>query len=392
MFASGLSALAIEPAGSVSPATAAVSVLVVGWCVSCLFAFAAWRFIVYRGRALRAESVGKLPPRLEEGPALLEGRVETDDGGPAVRIEIDQVGREWSRKGGYTHEWQEKNRVVHVRPFHLRLANDELVRVLPDERVRIVDDLETERFEGIYRRRVCELSARERVWVSGVLAREGHKAGASTAYRAGPTPLVLKGTAMEPLEVASGSLDRQFSYWKKFYGRATTLLGAALFLVHVLLFGPYYARLWAGKVETTTVTRTNTYITTHKNGSTTHYVVYARLPAKAGGLDLHDEVDYKVHDAAKDGTLKTVPFLHVRAIPSLSAIGRHATLSFVSTVASALVALLAAIALPWLRRRAMPWYEQSRVIEQQPGRLDDNPWDKQVPGAKGLFVPGKQKP
>lgn len=384
----GSSPLLIEPDGSFGPTVSVVWVFVVGWCVTGLFAFALWRFLVYRRRALRALAVAGQPQKLAAGPVLLSGRVETDGGGPAVRIEIDQLGREWANKGTYSHEWKEQNRTVHVQPFRLRLASGEVVRVDPGENVRLVDTLETEKAEGSYRRRVSELSCSESVWVSGVLAEEAQKSGQTTAYRSGPGSMVVRGTAMEPLEVASGRLDGQFSYWRRFYVWAAALLGVAFFVVQGFLFAPFYVLFFAGKTEMVNVVTTSTYITKSKNSSREHYVVHARLPEKAGGTLLRDDVSFETYEEARAGTLTQVPFTYAPAMPWLHSIGTYADLSIWVAIVAAVLALLAALVFLVARRHAMPWYEQKSVIERGAGRLEEGAWRRQIPGKPGLFDNG----
>lgn len=388
----GPSALFIEPDGSFGPTISVVWVFLVGWCVTGLFAFALWRMLVYRRRALRALSVAREPQKLAAGPVLLSGRVETDGGGPAVRIEIDQLGREWANKGSYSHEWKEQNRTVHVQPFRLRLASGEVVHVDPGENVRLVDTLETEKAEGLYRRRVSELSCNESVWVSGVLAEEAQKSGPTTAYRAGPGAMVVRGTAMEPLEVASGRLDSQFAYWRRFYVWAAALLGVAFFIVQGFLFAPFHVLFFAGKTEMVNVVSTSTYITKSKNSSREHYVVHARLPEKAGGAPLKDDVSFGTYEEARAGTLTRVPFTYAPAMPWLHSIGTYADLTIWAAIVAAVLTLFAALIFSLARRHAMPWYEQKRVIERGVGRLEEGAWRRQIPGKPGLFDQGPLPP
>lgn len=377
----------IEPYMALGPGTSFVWVLVVGWAITILFGHALSRYFMYRGRVLRAQSISKRPPRLEEGPALLQGKVETDDGAPGVRIAIDQVGKETKNKNNYSHVWEERHRAIHVQPFRLRLPTDETVNVVPDERVRVVDDLKTERYEGIYRVRVAEVSSGEQVWVSGWLAREGQQGGATSAYRAGPGALVLRGSGSEPLEISSGSLDRQFSYWLKFYRWSALLLGI-VWLVVQGLFTSYYLLLWTGKVVTADITRTSTYITTNKNSKTTHYVIHARLPSSDGGREVDDEVGLALYNAANRG-LKKAPFLYSRLAPSVHMIGEHAHVNFGKGFGALVLTFVTMLFFFLGRRNARPWYEQKTVAERGSGRLRESAWHIQVAGQRGLFVPGK---
>lgn len=377
----------IQPAMSFGPTLSLVWVLVVGGAVTVPFALSLWRWLAYRSRTLRAESAARAPSRVEPGPALLQGRVETEDGQPAVRIEIDQVGREWSHKGNWSYRWEERHRVVHVRPFRLRLADGESVEVRPDEQIRLVDVLRTEKVDGAYRRRVAELSDKKQVWVSGVLAQEGHRGGAATAYRSGPAAWVMRGTGTEPLEVASGGLERQFSYWQRWYRRAVIALGIVCAVMHGGAFGAYYALGAFGEVEVVPVTGTHTYTTTHKGNTTTHYVVEGRLPERLGGGRVEDEISLSVYRAAKNHQLQTAPFLYVPFAKGIHSIGTRAELAVPWGVLAFIAAGLTVLLYVTLQRAAMPWYEQRRVREGGSGRLADRAWDVQEPGRPGLFVP-----
>lgn len=352
------------------------------------------RFFRTRGRVLRAQSLAKQLPVLAPGPALLVGKVETDDAGPAVRIEIDQVGTETKNKNSWSHQWNERHRAVQVRPFRLRAPNGDVVTVMPDERIQVVDNLVTARFEGTYRKRVAELSAGEQIWVSGVLALEGQQRGPSTAYRSGVAGWVLRGTSSEPLEVASGGLERQFAYWRVFYRWAAWLVGALWLVVHLFVVGPYLALLATGKVETLAITRTSTFITTSKNSRTTHYVIHAQLPAKAGGREVKDEVGYGPYKAALDGGLKQAPFIYCPLVPALHSIGDHASLGMIRALIGGVLAIVAMLLFEAARRNALPWYEQGKVVERGSGRLEESAWNIQVASEHGQFVnaPPKRPP
>lgn len=283
---------------------------------------------------------------------------------------------------------------MHVQPFRLRLPSNDAVLVLPDERIRLVDTLETETRKGTSRRRGAQLNSGESAWVSGVLAHEGSHGDPSTAYRSGPGSLILRGTRTEPLECAAGSLDAQFSHWRRFYLASTIVLGLMFLLVHGVLL-PFYALLLAGEVDTATITGTSTYSTKSKAGDVVHYVIHAVLSPKAGSVVVKDDVNIDLYNEAKFGLLspkagsvvvkdnahvgrydtavrlKQVPFIYLPAAPSLHSIGSHADLSRGVAYFGAICALAVTIVFPLMRRRATPWYEQSGVTERGSGRLTE---------------------
>lgn len=382
-----------EPYPALGPVLAFFWILVFWGTLTGASALALWRFFLYRGRSRQAESFSRQPaPRaLEAGPALLQGQVETDDGASAVRIEIDQIGTETQHKNSWSHAWEEIDRSIQLRPFRLRLPNQEAVTVIPDERIRLVDDLHTESNDGARRRRVAELSMREKVWVSGVLAQEGQRGGASTAYRTGPSSWVLRGTAFSPLEVSSGSLARQFAYWGSFFRWAAICFTVVWLAVEAFVVGPYHLLLLTGRVTTAQFSTTSTYITRGKNSTTTHYVLHARLPASAGGHEVKDEVSRRVYDLARAGGVGAVPFIHCPFLPSVHSIGRHADLSVARAIILMMVSAISTIWFLSAFRSARPWYEQRKVVERGSGRLAESVWKIQAAGAKGLFVDGMRK-
>lgn len=391
-------ALSIEPADSWGPTTSFVIVLLAGCLVTAPWLFAIWRYLAHRSRAMRAESAAKeiragrqSTSQVTEGPALLTGKIETDDEGPAIRLEIQQRGREWSNKGNWSHEWKEEGRSVHVRPFRLRLADGTSITVDPDDRVRLVDTLETEKFEATHRRRVSEVSHGERVWVSGVITQEGPAGGKATAYRSGPGGLVLRGSRFDPMEIASGDLETQFSYWRSFYGRAAAVIGVIAVLVHTLLLGHFYAEYWFGRVETASFVRTSTYTTSSKNGRITHHVIHAALPASYGRLPVQDDVSQGDYEVANRGLLPEVPFVVVPAMPSIHSIGVYPDAGILSSIFALIGGILLPLLFAGVRASAMPWYEQKRVTEHGSGQLSSRAWDAQVPGRRGLFAPRPPK-
>lgn len=377
-----------EPAESWGPAASLLLAIVIGCMTTAPLIFAAWRWIAHRGRAMRAESKAReirakpIAPDAQ-GPVLLQGKIVTDDGGPAVRIQIDQRGREWSNKGNWSHEWRETRRSVIVRPFDLALADGSSVTVVPDDRVRVVDALETEKVDHRERRRVAALSHGESVFVSGVLAREGAQGGARTPYREGRSALVVRGARFEPMEIASGKLDVQFAHWRDWYVRATLFTALAFLFVHAGLLGGFYARAALGRVETATFERAHVYTTSSKNGVRYHYVLNGRL---SSGAPVSDEVSMSLYNRAKEGRVTSMPFTVVPAASFATAIGAYPSLGAVASIIALAIGAAEIALFVSLRSRAMPWYEQWRVIERGSGQLAGSAWLAQAPGKHGAFV------
>ena len=345
-----------------------------GW-VTLLFAFAFVRFLVYRKRCLWAESVELVPIELREGAGVVGGRVETEDGGPAIRIEIDQAGAEWKHKNSWSHVWRETARRVHVRPFHLRLDDNRLVRVVPDEKVKLIDEIETGHVKGAERQRVAEVSAGERIWVRGNLRHEA-QSGKVTVYCGAEDPFVISGTAFEPLDISSGKLTTRYAHWRKFYRVSAIVLGVLVALTHTVVFGPYYAQCMLGRVENATITGTHTYTGGSKNKITRHYVVLAKL---ADGKAVSDEVHFAVYEAARREKIKNLPFRVVPLLRFIHSIGVDAVVSFAAVAIVVMGAFIATVTFFVMRSAGVPWYERRRLMESQSGRLAQYAQGKQGP-------------
>lgn len=335
-------------------------------------AFAAHRLRAHARAATKAEADEARPPALAPGRAFLCGVVETDDDRPAVELTLWEEGSEWKEKSRWFHRWKERSRHLEVRPFTLRLPRGEAVRVLPDERVSLVDTVHTRAFTGRERERRAEIVAGEHVCLDGVLLwnRRGHD---RTAYRGGSdtgaTPFVLRRPRAEPLLIASGGLAAGHRRWAAWYLKATIAL-AALFAVLHLGFLEYHALRVAGVVvPRARVVDQRTYTTRHKRGLTTHLLVRAEvdLPGR-GAVQVEEELAHPIY-AEPVPQLREIP---LQIVPRLPWAHQAGTEPRISTDLAVLGTVLSVVAL-WLfwslRRRATPWYEQRRVVERGEGTL-----------------------
>jgi hypothetical protein len=376
------------PAWAFSAETSVVWVAIASGWAALLFGFAIWRYLVFRSRCLRAVAIEAAPPQAGAGSVLLRGHVETEDGGPAIRFVIEQHGTEVQNKSQWNHTWRETTRQVQVRAFQLRLPDETRILVVPDEHVKVVDELVTEAFGSSKRRRVSEVSAGEEIWVRGVLRREGRADGARSAYRGGEAQLVLRRSPLEPLDISSGSLTYKFARWRRFYRVAAILFGILFGITQLGFFGSYYAQCVFGSEEIATVTGTHTYVTRSKNSTTTHYVVEAKL---ADGTEVSDEVARSLYFDVNRGAIREVPFRVVPFAPWMHLLGVEPATSIARTFVALLLLLVATIVFMCVRVFHVPWYEQRRVVERRHGRLAEHAWDKQVPAHPDLYVPGARK-
>lgn len=385
----------LSPIDSFGPGLSSAFFWIVSLMITIPFLFSLRRYFVFRARAKEIAKKAKEPRPLAPGPILVEGVVETDNQGPAVRIAIAETGREWSNKGRYGYEWTEVARQVNVQPFRLRLPDDTAIEVRPDDRIRLVDKLVTESYESMARTRVAELSHGERAWIRGVLSFTGSDTGKLGAYRRGRADAVVTGARMEPLEVSTGALDARFRYWRRFEGYAALILGAFFLFTHTLALGAFEAKWLFGKVETPEYIRTRSYTTSGKYGPMTHYVVEG-IANSYPNMFLSGEVSRSQWEAVKRADAPQVPYMVVPWAPEIHSIGTFPDQPILWSVFAILINGVAVLMHIVASRSAAPWYEQRKVVEKGEGRLSDRAYDAQVPGTPGLYVredgPGGRPP
>ena len=125
---------------------------------------------------------------LRAGDAIVAGRVAyAQDAGEAMRVDLEQVGREAESSGAWSHVWTETSRTLTVRPFYLVQGAgpaQRRIRVEPTQASQLFDSLDRKILVSIgvetdakgastWRRlRSATLLPEERVWAVGRLARD----------------------------------------------------------------------------------------------------------------------------------------------------------------------------------------------------------------------------
>lgn len=291
---------------------------------------------------------------LEEGGGFVSGTVEfAKDEREAVRVEVDQVGKEWQRKGAWVHLWSETSRRVIARPFYLRRVNGERVRVEPGSTAQLVDTLDGVRQQTQDRRTViAQLTPGEHAIVEGALTREVDPEGPGD-YRRRSLGFVVRPRGAAPLHVSAEGLSERHLRAAKGWRRLWLLTGVG-FLVCQLFFSGYWTRLVTGAPavgvvvdrERVRAQRGHEYYVDYdvRQGRHREQVIRAQFYSYRAGVELH------VIDAGWATTL-----------------GVKNSVWVVSTVGSVMVAFFA-IAFGWVGRYR-PWYER-RLVIQEPGRLD----------------------
>lgn len=169
----------------------------------------------------QAEHAGKT----RGGQSVVHGVVEVEDGKPAITLEIDED--EWPQQGGAV-VWKEKARRVTARPFVVRTAGGEAIRVVPDERVLVIRDLETIAMGNSDRTRRATVGAGDKIHAVGEL--EAARTG-SDPYRDGGAPAELRAPRRGRLTISSWSLKSRFEQHARYLSSKAT--GAAWFAVAI---------------------------------------------------------------------------------------------------------------------------------------------------------------
>jgi len=322
-------------------------------------------------RAATAErEQGRANARLAPGAAVIAGRVIDNGHGPAVTVRIHQDGYQRSSKGSYYHHWKESARDVTVRPFYVARASGELVRVVPDERVFLVDRLDGIVDEdGVERRRrtrTATLTTGEPVYVTGILA-WGIDPQQSGGYRGAGRALIMTPPARGRMLISTEPLIGRHLHAARVHGKLALVTVVALLLAHGGYFLRYHALALFGRPVDAVVTDRRTWQVWHKpkTGSgywVHHYAVSARDPATDAWFD--EECSASYHDVARAGD--TVPFLVAGPFAQLGLVPRQNAVKlgiFVTLV------LIYALVIVGVLQGARPWWDRRRIVDAGSGRL-----------------------
>lgn len=294
---------------------------------------------------------------LREGSAVLHGAVEYANGArAALAVEILQTGTEYKgKKESWSHRWTEVDRTVRATPFYVRDVRGTRVRVEPDGRTMLIDDVDrVEPVGPTTRRRIAELTPDETVFVVGQLE-PALDPEAPGGYREAGKALVLRPPRGGRMLVSTEPLHERFRKAATTERSATRLFGGVLIAL-ALLDAPFYLRLFAGD---------------HAHG-----LVVAKSPISGKNSRCELTVESDEGWTFKDDTtwstcssvstkITRVPFLRVHGISWFAQIGTepgvHSGAFTVGAIVFAFLALL-------YRNRARPWYED-KLVDSGSGRL-----------------------
>jgi hypothetical protein len=331
---------------------------------------------LHRRRARAEEALSPGAP-LADGPAVVFGVVEGEPGAaPPVVVRIHQRGTEVQNKGAWSHKWRETGRDVEVHGFTIVRADGARVRVEPDERVVIHENLV--RFEltaYASRERIAEIVPGAQIHVTGELAGAGAAARAG-AYRASGAVPVLRPPRTGPMVIADEPVGDTDRHRMRFHALAAAVL-AASFVTTVALAMPYSALILDGTHVLATPTEVGTWKTYYKpkNGAgrwITHYALRAEATLPSGApVTLEDECGYSVYDCAEYGRCADVPFVVSAHRPDLQQIGDGPTIPAVAIALIVMLGICVGGGYPLAALATRPWYMRRKVNDGGKGRLTE---------------------
>jgi hypothetical protein len=289
----------------------------------------------------------------------------------AVRVELRQHGREHHSRNGTTHTWTEETRRVEARPFLLRRAEGDAVRVEPTAEVQLVDKLDQElRHSHSERTLRGELSPGERVYAAGLLVPGAPLPGVERGYReAPPRELVLRAPPGGRLLLAAERLGARFFTRMRFHLRWLLLgLGGLAALELVLLQG--YWRSWAdGERVEAEVTRRHSYSTGGGKSRRTYHHLYLR---RSDPYERSFRIDAAASSFKRIPVGARVILREVRRGPLLwrgIALGAEPTLHLVAVGFALALGIGLAAGFAVRRRSTRPWYDRELYTVSGKGPL-----------------------
>jgi heme/copper-type cytochrome/quinol oxidase subunit 2 len=324
-----------------------------------------------RRRAKLEENFDPNAP-LRDGVSVVFGRVETEDGGPAVVLRVDQRAREWQYKGQWNHVWEEVQRQQHVRPFVVRTANGTTVRVEPPQGVMLQGEFTSiVRHNHFERTQVFEIKNGAELHVYGMLSGAAQQS-TTMAYRAGQAMPVLVATNTAPMVISTEKPGATARSRAKVHRNVGIALVAWLVIALGVVFRQYVTLALTGEVVQANVTATRQWREWVKPKNQAGYWRYHyELRAEADGTVVTDEVSREVYNYASMGQLPRAPF-----VVSLISSGTHQFGNEVHTnegrlVISMLVMIVFAIVYPSVAVSTRPWYQRKKVRNQATGTIAD---------------------
>lgn len=322
----------------------------------------------------RARAVAAFDPnaRLTDGPSVILGVVEPDpnDPTPPVRVVIAQHGTEQKNKNGWSHTWSEVDRTVVARPFLVRRPDGSRVRVEPDERVAVRDDLsKVEVVARDMRRRVAEVTPGEEVHVTGDMFATHKPASAYRGSGAEPVMRPPRGGRMTISTELPGNTEASRSRFHRGWAIAIAIVYSVMFLFVTL---PYQVLLIEGETSMAKVVSTERWFVWVKpKNQKGYWSPRYNVSARVGSEIITDECSQFLLECAERGECAEVPITRASTIWSVAMLGRGAAIDTWQLVLLIISTGILIIAYPASVVSSRPWYMVAKVNDYGSGRLPD---------------------
>lgn len=336
-----------------------------------MLALSAFFWATSRRRAKLEENFNPNAP-LRDGVSVVFGRVETEDGGPAVVLRVDQRAREWQYKGSWNHVWEEVQRQQHVRPFIVRTANGTTVRVEPPQGVMLQGEFTSSvRHNHFERTQVFEIKNGAELHVYGVLTGAAQQS-TTMAYRAGQAMPTLVATGAAPMVISTEKPGATARSRAKVHRNMGIALITWLVIALGFVFSQYVTLALTGEVVQANVTATRQWREWVKPKNQAGYWRYHyELRAEADGTVVTDEVSRQVYDYAQMGQLPRAPFIVSSISSGTHQFGNEVHTSDGRLVVSMLAMIVFAIVYPSVAVSTRPWYQRKKLRNQAGGTIAD---------------------
>jgi hypothetical protein len=343
--------------------------LVAGWSL--------YWWLQHQKRAVAERSFDARAP-LANGHAVIAGQVELEQGatGPAIQVVIQQRGREWKGKHGWHHNWTETSRAVRVRPFWVRTFRGDRVRVEPDERVMLRDDLSrierTSRFDRV---RFAELTPGETVHIAGSLF-GANAQGPGGAYRAMTQEPVLRPSRAAPMVVSTERPGETAQARAKHYRNWFVAAALVALALPVVVFPTASLLGLTGETVRAQPVATRHWQRYHKPKNRPGYYVQhygLRSVQREGDRTrvLTDECSEEAWSCVNAGACPTVQYTVSALSDEVVQIGIGPQLTDGRVGLLATLAGLLALLFPLSVLGSRPWYLQRKVVDGEKGPLPD---------------------
>jgi hypothetical protein len=334
-------------------------------------------WVEHRKRAALEQAFDPRAP-LADGPSVIVGQVELEEGatGPAIEVAVVQRGREWKSKQQWHHQWKETTRAVRVRPFWVRLFSGARVRVEPDEHVALRDDLSrTERRSRFDRVRFAELTPGETVHVTGTLF-GASRASMGAAYRAAATEPVLRPSRLGPMVVSTERPGATSAKRASFYRAWLLGIVAVALALPTIVFPTVTVLGLTGQTVRAEPRATRHWQVYHKPKNSPGYYVQHYGLRSARVVDGHtqvltDECSEALWSCVQAGSCADVPYTVSALSDDVVQLGVGAQLTTGRGVLLGLVAAALLLAFPLSVFNTRPWYLRSKVVDTASGPLPD---------------------